>query len=75
MKQKNYIRPGLLWERLYFILVCFFCPELWASAIPLLIGILYSSEVNFVGWKIILRFFEGGNNYGMYIKIHCYLQQ
>ena len=53
---------------LVFYLGLFFLPGIMGIGYSFTDWNAYSSEVNFVGWKNYLKVFEGGTNYGMFIK-------
>ncbi len=67
-EDKNCIRPGFTLGALIFYLGLFFLPGIMGIGYSFTDWNAYSSEVNFVGWKNYLKVFEGGTNYGMFIK-------
>ncbi|MFR1369121.1 MAG: carbohydrate ABC transporter permease [Eisenbergiella massiliensis] len=68
MKAKKLYPTWFALGALIFYLGLFFLPGIMGIGYSFTDWNTYSSEVNFVGWKNYLKVFEGGNNYGMYIK-------
>ena len=68
MKTKKLYPTWFTLGALIFYLGLFFLPGIMGIGYSFTDWNAYSSEVNFVGWKNYLKVFEGGTNYGMFIK-------